>query len=366
MAIQFAYGTAFSSFFILPKYLLQGLHAEPALVGNAHGAFALTGVLLTPFIGSTLDRIGRRPVLLFGLVIGVLSFGLFGFVQSTFAILGLRLLHGLSFACVFNAGSALCIDLAPAERRAEAIGYFGTAMLSTNGFGPWLSEVLADRFDWSVAFLACSVYSFIALGLALFVPKQDVSSKRSAGGSGLTLGVLTACLGGTALGIGVGTSKTFIPSLLVDAGIDRVAPYFVSYTAGALLQRTVFGALPDRLGHVLASRVALLLYAAALFLVVPVPANWVLYLGFFIGVAHGMGYPALGALAITLGPSDSRGRMTAWTTGGFNLGFAISTAGFGRLADSLGYRGLLLCGGACLLLAAVVVPGMAKRYRVEA
>jgi MFS family permease len=139
LLVQFAYGTAFSTFFALPKYLIEELHASATLVGNAHGAFAIVGVVLVPLIGSSLDRWGRRPVQLLGLAIGAVSFAAFGFAQAPWAILLLRAAHGLSFALTFNAGGALAADLAPPTRRGEGIGYFGTAMLVTNGFGPWLA-----------------------------------------------------------------------------------------------------------------------------------------------------------------------------------------------------------------------------------
>jgi MFS family permease len=362
LLVQFAYGTAFSTFFALPKYLMQERHATATLVGNAHGAFAIVGVVLVPVIGSALDRLGRRPVWLAGLLVGALSFAAFGWVRSPAAILALRAVHGLSFALTFNAGGALAADLSPPSRRGEGIGYFGTAMLITNGFGPWLAEVVAARFDWAMVFLGCGVFSSVAFVLARTLPGARMKPQGSRAVVVASPALLTAYGAAMALGIGVGVSKTFIPALLVEASFPRVAPYFIAFTVGALLQRTLLGALPDRLGHRRAAGVALVAYGLFMVLVVPLSVHWVLWLAVGIGMAHGLGYPAIGALAVGLGDDAARGRITTWLTGGFNLGWALSTAGLGRLEPNLGYAGLVGVGGVCVLAAGVLVPALISRF----
>jgi MFS family permease len=366
LLVQFSYGTAFSTFFALPKYLIEELGASATLVGNAHGAFAIVGVVLVPLIGSALDRLGRRPVLLLGLGVGAVSFAAFGWVHSPWAILLLRAVHGLSFALTFNAGAALAADLSPPSRRGAGIGYFGTALLVTNGFGPWLGEVVAERFEWRTVFLGCGAFSALGLYFATRLPRVPVVARRGSTTRVASPALLTAYGAALALGIGVGVSKTFIPALLVEAGLPRVAPYFVAFTAGALLQRTLLGSLPDRLGHRRAAGLSLLAYGGLMVLVLPLSIEWVPWLAVGIGVAHGLGYPAIGALAVGLGDDAARGRITTWVTGGFNLGWALSTAGFGRLEPALGYGGLVTLGGLCLLLAGLVVPLLVSRFEAGA
>jgi MFS family permease len=99
-----------------------------------------------------------------------------------------------------------------------------------------------------------------------------------------------------------------------------------------------------------------------MFLVLTTPVPWVPAVSFGIGLAHGLGYPAIGALAISLGDPRVRGRITAWLTGGFNLGFALSTAGFARFEPELGYRGLVGLGAFCLLLVALAVPLLVRNH----
>jgi MFS family permease len=357
LLVQFAYGTAFSTFFVLPKYLLNELSASASLVGNAHGVFALGAVLLIPACGHWLDRYGAKPVLSVGLVIGALSFFTFPQARTAPAVLGLRFLHGISFALVFNAGSALTIDLAPRARRAEAIGYFGTAMMITNGFGPGLAELIAQHWGWPPVFKMCAAYSLLGLIVASFIsdgsPRPAHGSVARVQLSVPLIGALSAC---AAMGVGVGTSKTFVPAILVEDGVRAVGPYFIAFTGGALFQRLVLGWIPDRIGHLRATVIALVGYGVSLMLVGVAPAALISLVSVLIGVAHGMAYPATVALALDLAPESVRGRITAWATGGFNIGFAASSSGLAMLENQLGYRGLLLLGGSWLVLTAMLVP----------
>lgn len=364
--VQFAYGTAFSTFFALPKYLIERLHADATLVGNAHGAFAIVGVVLVPVIGSALDRFGRSPVQVLGLAIGAVSFAVFGWVEAPWAILLLRAVHGLSFALTFNAGAALAADLAPPARRGEGIGYFGTAMLVTNGFGPWLGEVVAEHWGWTAVFVGCGICSAGACLLASRIAAPAVATSLGPRARAVSPALLAAYGAAFALGVGVGVSKTFVPALLVEAGLPRIAPYFLAFTAGAMVQRTLLGSLPDRLGHRRATGVALLGYGCFMVAVILLDTEWVPWLALGVGVAHGLGYPAIGALAVGLGEDAARGRITTWITGGFNLGWALSTAGLGRLEPELGYAGLVGLGGLCLLIAGVLVPALIARYERRA
>jgi MFS family permease len=178
-------------------------------------------------------------------------------------------------------------------------------------------------------------------------------------------GLVAAYLGSTALGVGVGASKTFIPALMVEAGIERVAPYFAAFTLGAVVQRLAFGWVPDRIGHRQASGLSLVVYGVAMLAVLAIAPSWVHWLSVVIGLAHGMSYPAIGALAVSLGDDAARGRITAWMTGGFNLGFALSTAGLAPLEGAVGYSGLVAIGGIAVLLVGLLLPTLVARYQAK-
>ena len=366
LLVQFAYGMAFTTYYALPKFLIQVLHAPATLVGNAHGAFALAGALAVPLVGVISDRWGRKPIMLAGLLLGCLSFPLMGYLANPAWILTTRILHGFSFSMVFASGGALAVDLAPSTRRAEAVGYFGSAMLMTDALGPALAEFIAARWGWPRVFLLCSAYSAAGLLVALRLHAPKFSRPDGAWTIPHSLPLSGAYLASLALGIGVGASKTFIPATLVVETGQRIAPYFVCYTAGALLLRLAFGSLPDRLGYLRATVLSLSMYAFSMLAAASLSAPWLPLAALFIGMAHGMAYPSSAALSIDLCHPQERGRVTALCAGFFNVGFGLSATGLAPMERWLGYRGLVACGGILLLVCTYGVLRLVHTRRVVA
>jgi MFS family permease len=262
---------------------------------------------------------------------------------------------------VFAAGGALAIDLAPAPRRAEAVGYFGSAMLCTNAFGPALAEAFAASHSWELVFAGCSACCALALlCVAKLEPPAFTRSVGSLFRIPFSVPLTGAYLASLAVGVAVGSSKTFLPAAMVEEGAARVAPYFWAYVAGALLQRTVFGSLPDRLGRLRATILALLVYGGALVVIAVVPLHLMVWCAAVLGFAHGAAYPASVALASDLSEPQFLGRVTALSAGCFNLGLGLSSSGLALLEPRLGYRGLVIVGGVLVAGAGVFVPRLVR------
>ena len=62
LAIQLAHGFAFSSFFLLPKFLTTELGAGPELIGRITAVAGIAGVLSVPLVGIWIDRELAAPV----------------------------------------------------------------------------------------------------------------------------------------------------------------------------------------------------------------------------------------------------------------------------------------------------------------
>jgi MFS family permease len=361
LLVQSAYGVAISTFFILPRFLLEHLKASSALVGNAHGAFALSGALVVPWIGAWIDKVGARRTLLAGVILGTSTFFLTGYAEPPVFMLLLRAIHGVSFSLVFTSGSVLAVEYSPIERRAEAIGYFGTAMLVTNAFGPTLAEHLLTFSTWPSVFWMCSAFSAVAVlpilsiapsasPAALSTDKaRPAPSKRPPWNRALA-GCYVAF---AALGVGVGASKTYVPALMVSSGLSQISGYFIAFTFGALLQRMVFGWVPDRVGYRRATVVSLLFYALSMVGFFVLPLSFVYAVSFALGIAHGAAYPSTAALSMGSSTASERGRVASWSTGFYNAGFAVAGSGLVWLEPCFGYGGLVAVAG--LLIAASAV-----------
>ncbi|ULH16122.1 MFS transporter [Deinococcus sp. KNUC1210] len=134
-------------------------------------AYSLMQFVFAPIWGARSERVGRKPVLLMGLVGFSLSFGLFGL----FALLGLhgtlsgtllfvllvasRLVGGVLSSATLPTAQAMMADLTGRENRAAAMGLIGAAFGLGVVFGPALGAALSK--------LGLVVPVFFSAGLGL-------------------------------------------------------------------------------------------------------------------------------------------------------------------------------------------------------
>ena len=109
----------------------------------------LVGItLLTAFLGQYPagrlgDRVGRRPMLVFGsLLYGITSLGfLFNLPIPTLFVL--RVAQGLAIAAFLPNANAMVADLATPERRGRAYGWMAGARLGGLTVGPAIGSLVA-------------------------------------------------------------------------------------------------------------------------------------------------------------------------------------------------------------------------------
>src|SRR5689334_12555319 len=81
LATQLAFGFAFSSFFLLPKFVVTELHGSPRQVGFVGATAVIAAALVSPLCGKLLDRGARRPLMFWGCLLSGL--GGIAFVRVT-------------------------------------------------------------------------------------------------------------------------------------------------------------------------------------------------------------------------------------------------------------------------------------------
>jgi MFS family permease len=335
----------FASFFLLPLYV-KALGGTEATVGFVMGSSSLASLLVLPVIGIALDRFGRRRFFVVGtLGMSAAACGYLFIDRIGPALFALRVVQGVSFAAAFTATTTLAAELAPRERRAQALGLFGVSTLLTHALAPAIGEEIIHRGGFHALFATAAACTMLPLLLIRGVPARRMPPRTQAhvpwAVSRLQWVVILTM---TLAGMGFGAVVTFVPTFVRDAGLGRVGFFYGTYSVTAILTRVVGGGLSDSHGRRAVILPALLALAVSIFLValagnLPVLAC----VGALFGAAQGISYPTLHAYLVDLTPDVHMGRAQAFFNGSFNLGVMSSAFIFGPVADHIGQRAMFMC-----------------------
>lgn len=137
--------------------------ADYAIVNLSIAGYAIVTATLQLVLGPLSDRLGRRPVMLWGLLVFVLaSLGCL-VAPDVWSFLACRMAQGIIVAG-YTVSMAVIRDSAPERQAASLIGYLARAYAIAPMLAPTLGGTLDELFGWRASFVLLS-----ALGLALLV-----------------------------------------------------------------------------------------------------------------------------------------------------------------------------------------------------
>ncbi|HEY4156671.1 MAG TPA: MFS transporter, partial [Polyangiaceae bacterium] len=338
---QFCFGLAYSTFYLIPKYLTQQMHASPDELGMTTAAALIPGVLSVPLIGRGIDRIGRKPFIVWGALFHALGGLAFLSVHAVSPLLfAARALQGIAYVAVFTSISTLAVDLAPIARVGQAIGLCGAAGMAANALAPAAAEIIAEHAGWRTAFLLSVLCSLAAVTLGLRLQErrhEPAAVRREPSSPDLGRPLPLIFYAGAVVGAGFGAMFTYTQPFALGLGAERVSAFFIGYTVAALSMRIFLGTLADRLGHERVAFATIGMYGFVLLLTSLLRADMLFELGIAFGLVHGLMYPALNALALAGTPPDKRGLVMSYFSGAFNGGNGVWLLLMGALAKAQGY-----------------------------
>jgi AAHS family 4-hydroxybenzoate transporter-like MFS transporter len=142
--------------------IVKTFHVSRAALAPVFSA-SLIGLMLGALLGGPLaDRIGRRPVLLMGmLVFGVLSL-LTASAESIESLLVLRLLTGLGLGSVMPNAVALTSEFSPERTRSTAVMWMFCGFSLGAALGGLAAAGLIQDFGWKSVFVVGGVMDLLA------------------------------------------------------------------------------------------------------------------------------------------------------------------------------------------------------------
>jgi MFS family permease len=152
--------------------------ATPFLAGLAVGAYGLTQALLQIPFGVWSDRVGRKPLIVVGLVLHIAGSALGAAAGSAATLVAARVVQGLG--AVSGPVTAFVADLTRAEVRTRAMFTIGMSIGVCFVISLVVGPLLAAAIHVSGVFLVIGGLGALALLLVLFVlPAERPASERA-------------------------------------------------------------------------------------------------------------------------------------------------------------------------------------------
>ena len=206
--------------------------------------YLLAQAVTVPLYGKLADLFGRKPVILFGISVFLVSSVLCGLAWSMGALIVFRLLQGLGAGAILPMTITIAGDLYTTEERAVVQGYMASIWGMAAVVGPTLGGLFSEYLSWRWIFLVNVPLCLVAAAMMLRNFSERVERSRPTidytGAAlltgGLTLLILALLEGGqswawgslTGIGILAAGVTLLVTFVLVERGAaEPVLPLWV-------------------------------------------------------------------------------------------------------------------------------------------
>lgn len=354
LALLFLFTAFYMLYPTLPLFITQ-MGGNQQQVGLAMGALMLSSVIFRPIVGGLLDRFGRRPFMIGGLIVFIISMYMYNWVGGIIMLMALRILHGMSWAVSTTSMMIAVTDMIPSVRRGEGMGWFSTSMTVAMAIGPMIGLFVMQGSSYQTMFLVAVGFSIFALLLTLFAQmpyKPLTGSKKIQIFEKSVLPVMAPIF---FLFIAYGGITTFVPLFANEIHVNS-GTFFLVYAATLALIRPLAGKISDLKGETYVIIPSLVITVIAL-IVLSFSTNLlgVIVAAVLYGIGFGSAQPALQAIMIRLAPEDRKGAANAFFSTATDLGIGLGAIFLGLVSEYLNYQALFLVSACSVVLSIVLL-----------
>lgn len=331
---------------VLPLYATA--HGATAVgVGVIVGAHMAVAAIGSIPLGRAADVWGRRPLLLGGMIVSLVSSLLLPLVESTVALTLVYGFAGLGVAAFSPSALALVGEAAPPGKTARAFGWYATAHYGAIAAGPFLGGFVAEWYGYRTAFVAAAGGVALALLASAAMPTERSAPARAGPASSLAslrgntnvwAGWVVSLSGLTIQGV----VFTFLPLLADARGLTpgAIGTVFLVLGLANTFVRVPAGWLIDRTRRPEAYAIGGVLVASALTALVPHADRFgsLLVLVGCFGAVSGVAFVAISVGLAAASTPATRGLVMGGYSTSLYAGLALGSFGFGPIVAYTGYE----------------------------
>lgn len=165
---------------IMPFYVTS-FGANGSAMGLLMATYGLMQLIFAPVWGGLSDRIGRKPVLVIGILGNALTQFLMGFSTELWMLFAARALAGMLSSATLPTAMAFISDSTSPEERSAGMGKIGAAMGLGMVLGPGLGGWLAGH-SLSLPFFVAGTLSLLLLVVVAILPESLPPERRVVAG----------------------------------------------------------------------------------------------------------------------------------------------------------------------------------------
>ncbi len=161
---------------VLPFYA-EEIGANPTQLGLLMAVYSLMQLLFAPIWGRISDRVGRKPVIMIGILGLSLSFFLMGVSSSLWMLFAARIIGGVLSSANMPTVMAYVADITSPEERGKGMGVVGAATGLGFVFGPAIGGVFS-KINLTMPFYIAGVTSLLTFFLVWFLLKESLAKEN--------------------------------------------------------------------------------------------------------------------------------------------------------------------------------------------
>ncbi len=306
-------------------------------VGLVTSGYAVTPILLRPFIGRWSDGGHRILLMRLALLAFCGSFAVMIFTESLWTLFALRCVQGIGMAAYPTSAGSLVAEIVPPPRRGEGLGFFGLSTSFSQTLAPVAGGAIAVFAGFDGVLVVAVGTAVLSLGITLVqreppapnAPPPPVSIR-----SLIPARAVFPMIVFLSVTLGFSVAAAFLEPLADQPHreLGFVPLFFMFSGLGAMISRPLAGRISDRVGRVPIIIPGLIATCGGMALVAQAetaPMLWAA--GLLTGIGMGGAHTGLLALAVDRVAANQRGGATAtfqlaWDVGAF-VAFLIGIVG---------------------------------------